>query len=170
MKVNLKIKENNKVETIQHEDEELNLFQVTRAIKVIKDVFKIAQEDDNLQALLSEMFEEAQSEEGTYQSGQNFAQHLVGAMDILLEELPEKAFELLSILSNVDYDTFVQQKPEDALDIYDAVIQVNDLEKLINRAKKSLALTKAQTKVMNLFPKKEQYKEKYESIYEEITT
>jgi len=160
MKVNLKIKENNKVETIQHEVEELNLFQVTRAIKVIKDVFKIAQEDDNLQALLSEMFEEAQSEEGTDQSGQNFAQHLVGAMDILLEELPEKAFELLSILSNVDYDTFVQQKPEDALDIYDAVIQVNDLEKLINRAKKSLALTKAQTKVMNLFPKKEQQEQK----------
>ncbi len=153
MKVTLKIKEDNKVETIQHEVEELNILQVTRAIKTIKDIFSLAQRDENLQALLTEVFEEAQeeTEQEASLSGQNIGKHLIGAMDVLLVEVPDKAFELLSILSNIDYDTFMQQKAEDVFDIYDAVIQVNDIEKLVNRAKKSFELTKGQVKVMNLF-------------------
>lgn len=156
MKVNIKVKEGNTVETIQHEVEEVNLFQVTSAIKVIRDILKLAEEDENLKAVVEEMLNETDPE----QSGKTIVQNLVGAMDVLLVEVPEKAFELLSILSGVEYETFMQQKPEDALDIYDAVIQVNDIEKLINRAKKSLALTKAQVTVMNLFQKKEQTEQK----------
>ncbi len=160
MKVNLKIKKDNTVETIQHEVEELNILQVTRAIKTIKDVFSLAQKDENLKALLAEVFEEEGQEvseqEGAEQvetvlSGRNIGKHLIGAMDVLLVEVPDKAFELISILSNIDYDTFMQQKAEDVFDIYDAVIQVNDIEKLVNRAKKSFELTKGQVKVMNLF-------------------
>lgn len=159
MKVNLKIKEENKVETIQHEIEELNLIQVTRAIKIIKDVLKMAQNDTSLQALLEEVFEatEGTGDEETLKEFDNgFAQKLIGAMDVLLEEVPDKAFELLAVLSDVDIDVFMQQKFEDAFDIYDAIIQVNDIDKLVNRAKKSLALTKAQVKVMSIFQKKEQ--------------
>lgn len=157
MKVNLKVKkDDNTVETIQHEVEELNIFQVTRAIKVIKDVIEVVQKDDGLQSLIVEIFEDAQGEEEADQSGQKIAQHLAGAMDVLLVEVPDKAIELLSVLSNIEHDIFVQQKAEDLFDIYDAVIQVNDIEKLINRAKKSLALTKAQVTVMNVFQKKDQ--------------
>lgn len=158
MKVNLKIKEDNKTETIQHEIEELNLIQVTRAIKTIRDVIKLAQDDENLKELLKEVFDEAQEdgEDAEEEFGKDIAQKLFGALDILLVEVPEKAFELLAIMANIEHKVFMQQKPEDVFDIYDAVIQVNDIEKLINRAKKSLELTKSQVKVMSIFQKKKQ--------------
>ncbi|WP_068672277.1 hypothetical protein [Oceanobacillus sp. Castelsardo] len=161
MKVTLKIKEENTVETRQHEIEELNLIQITRAIKVIKDVMKLAQEDQNLKALFEDIFD-AEQEEGLNADNldQNFIQKLIGAMDVLLAEIPEKAFELLAILSDVEYEVFMQQKPDDVFDIYDAVIQVNDIEKLIKRAKKSLALTKSQVKVINLFNRGNQTEQK----------
>lgn len=154
MKINLKIKEDNKVETIQHEVEEIGLFQLTGAIKVIKDVLKLAQNDPNLQSLIEEIFEEEEGKNALDNLDNRFMQKLIGAMDVLLEEVPDKAFELLAILSDVDHDVFMQQKAVEVFDIYDAIITVNDVDKLIRRAKKSLALTKAQVKVMNIFQKK----------------
>lgn len=156
MKINLKVKEGNKVETIQHEVEEIGLFQLTGAIKVIKDVLKLAQNDPNLQSLIEEIFEEAEGENTLDNLDNHFMQKLIGAMDVLLEEVPDKAFELLAILSDVDHDVFMQQKAVEVFDIYDAIITVNDIDKLIGRAKKSLALTKAQVKVMSIFQKKTQ--------------
>lgn len=167
MKVNLKIKEDNKTETFQHEIEEMNLIQVTRAIKTIRDVIKLAQDDENLKELLKEVFDETEEgqenveeaegqEDAEEEFGKDIAQKLFGALDILLVEVPEKAFELLAIMANIEHKVFMQQKPEDVFDIYDAVIQVNDIEKLINRAKKSLELTKSQVKVMSIFQKKKQ--------------
>ncbi|MDY0395429.1 hypothetical protein RWE15_14510 [Virgibacillus halophilus] len=60
MKVNLKIKEDNTVQTVQHEIEDMNILQITQAIKKIKEMFDIAQKDDHLQALLVEVFDESQ--------------------------------------------------------------------------------------------------------------
>lgn len=162
MKVNLKVKEDNTVQTIQHEVEELSIRQVTNSIKTVKGIIDIIQEDQHLQVLLVEMFESQQDDEEKSDDdfGQVVMKNAVGAMDVLLMEIPDKALELLAILSGIEHDTLLEQKAEDVFDIYDAVIQVNDIEKLIKRAKKSLALTKAQTKVMNLFPKKEQQEQK----------
>lgn len=158
MKVNLKIKEDNTVQTVQHEIEEANILQVTDAVKVIKDIFVSVNESEQLQALLAELFDEVQNnkDKQVEEVGLMMLQRAVGAMDLLLVEIPEKALKLLSVLSDVEYDTLVRQKPEEVIDIYDAVIKENDIEKLIKRAKKSLALTKAQVKVMNLFPKAKQ--------------
>lgn len=158
MKVNLKIKEDNTVQTVQHEIEEANILQVTDAVKVIKDIFVSVNESEQLQALLAELFDEVQNnkDKQVEEVGLMMLQRAVGAMDLLLVEIPEKALKLLSVLSDVEYDTLVRQKPEEVFDIYDAVIKENDIEKLIKRAKKSLALTKAQVKVMNLFPKAKQ--------------
>ena len=162
MKVNLKVKEDNTVQTIQHEVEELSIRQVTNSIKTVKGIIDIIQEDQHLQVLLVEMFESQQDDEEKSDDdfGQVVMKNAVGAMDVLLMEIPDKALELLAILSGIEHDTLLEQKAEDVFDIYDAVIQVNDIEKLIKRAKKSLALTKAQTKVMNLFPKKEEQDQK----------
>jgi len=164
MKVNLKIKEGNTVQTEQHEVEEISIRQVTNSIKTIKGIIDLAREDQHLQASLVEMFDEAQQDNEEKEDAEDFGKvvmkNAAGAMDVLLMEVPDKAFELLSILSGIEYETLMNQKAEDVFDIYDAVIQVNDIGKLVNRAKKSLALTKAQTKVMNLSPKKEQQVQK----------
>lgn len=161
MKVNLKIKEENTIRTEQHEIDEINILQMTRAIKVVKDIFDVVRKDEHLQAVLEEIFFEAQQEEGKGKSAeevftQSFATNLVGAIDVLLMEVPEKVFELMSVLSGIEHETFIQQKPEEVFDIYDAILEVNDIEKLVNRAKKSLRLTKEQKKVMNLFQKKKE--------------
>ncbi len=160
MKVTIKIKEGNTTSAEQYEIEEVNIIQMTKAIKVIKDIFDVVIKDENLLSVMEEIFEETQQEDGDEKTAeefftQNFAKNLIGSLDVLLLEVPEKVFELLSVLSGIEYDVFVQQKPEEAFDIYDAILEVNDIEKLVNRAKKSLALTKAQKKVMNLFKKKE---------------
>lgn len=160
MKVTLKIKDGNTVQTEQHEVEELSIRQVTGAIKSVKGIINVVQEDKHLQQVLAEMFEESQTEGSDKEFGQHIAQNLMGALDVLLMEIPDKVIELLAVLSGVEHDTLLDQKAEDVFDIYDAVIQVNDIEKLINRAKKSSALTKAQTKVMNLFPKKKEQEQK----------
>lgn len=157
MKVNLKIRDGNTVQTEQYEIEEINIMQMTKGIKVIKDIFDVVRKDEHLKAVLEEIFFESQTEEDEEKSAEemftkNFVNNAIGAIDVLLMEVPEKVFELMSVLSGIEHETFVQQKPEEVFDIYDAILEVNDIEKLVNRAKKSLRLTKAQKKVMNLFP------------------
>jgi phage terminase small subunit len=158
MKVNLKIKQDNTVETVQHEIEDANILQITQAVKVIKDIFVLAQENEQIQALIQELAGEAQNnlDESAEKLGMTMLKRAIGAMDVLLVEVPEKVLELLSALSDIEYDTLIKQKPDEVFDIYDAIIQVNDIEQLVKRAKKSLALTKAQEKVMNLFRSKKQ--------------
>lgn len=153
MKVNLKVKEDNTVQTVQHEIEKVNILQITDAVKVIKDIFVSAKDNENLQALIQDILDEFQSgqDKEIAEVGMKILKRAIDSMDLLLVELPEKTLELFSILSGVEYDTLVRQKAEDVFDIYDAVIQVNDIDKLIKRAKKSLELTKAQVKVMSLF-------------------
>ncbi|GGB41739.1 hypothetical protein GCM10011409_19100 [Lentibacillus populi] len=159
MKVNLKIKEDESITTVQHDIEEMNIIQITKAIKKIKEIFDIAQKDQNLQALLVDVFDESQKADEDKAAESEFGQRIIanaiGALDVLLMEIPDKALELLSILSGIDYETFVQQKAMDVFDIYDAIIQVNDIDQLIKRAKKSLALTKAQTKFMTMLKPKQ---------------
>lgn len=159
MKINLKIKDGNTTQTEQYEIEEINIIQMTQAIKVIKEIFDVARKDEHLLAVLEEIFEETQREDGEEKSAeefftQKFAGNLLGALDVLLMEVPEKVFELMSVLSGVEYDVFVQQKPDEVFDIYDAILEVNDIEKLVKRAKKSFRLTKAQKDIMNLLRKK----------------
>jgi len=74
---------------------------------------------------------------------------MFGAFQMLTVELPEHAIRLLSILSAVELDKLKQQKLMAVMDIYDAVMEENDVEGLISRAKKSLALTKAKITFTN---------------------
>lgn len=154
MKVSLKVKKENTVETIQHEVNPISLQQMENSLVVINDIFKIADEDPRLKELVQEAMEASQQEDNDNAEA-GFIQKLIGAFDVLLLKIPQKAFELLSILSDVDIQTLRQQEALDVFDIYDAVIEVNDIEKLVKRAKKSLAVTKAKGAVMNLFKKKE---------------
>ncbi len=159
MKINLKIKDGNTTQTEQYEIEEINILQMTRAIKVVKNVLDIVRKDEHLQSVLEEIFSEANQEDGEEKSAeefftQDFAGNIVGALDVLLMEVPEKIFELMSVLSGIDYEVFMQQKPDEVFDIYDAILEVNDIEKLVKRAKKSFRLTKAQKDIMNLLRKK----------------
>lgn len=143
MKVTLKIKKDNTVETIQHEIESINLLQFQKSLKIIKEVLDIVQKDESLKNLLVGAIESAGGDEEELDT--RFLASAVEAFEVLLINIPEKAFELLAAMSGIGYDTLMSQKAEDVFDIYDAILEVNDIEKLFKRAKKSLAVTKAMT-------------------------
>lgn len=145
MKVNLKIKEDNTVQTVQHEIEEVNLLQITSALKVIKEIIEIAEQDNGLKNLFVELFEQEGNEDE--EALVAIFKSAAGAFDALLVNIPDKAIELLAVLANVEQATLMQQKPIDVMDIYDAVLEVNDMEKLVERGKKSLAATKKLSKI-----------------------
>ncbi|KQL57236.1 MULTISPECIES: hypothetical protein [Bacillaceae] len=139
--------DNGVVQKEQHSVEDLNLFQFQELMKVVKDIFTKVEQDSQLKELFGELFN---AEEEGEEADMAFIAKLTGSFDTLAVYLPEQAFKLLSILSGVEYKILVQQKAIDALDIYDAVIEENDIEKLWKRAKKSLAGTKAKLTFIQL--------------------
>ena len=156
MKVNLKIKNENTVETIQHEVEPINLFQFQKALKVIKEVFEIAQQDESLKGLLGDLFN---AEENGDDLDARFIAQAMEAFEVLLINIPNKAFELLAAMSGIGYDDLMTQRMEDVFDVYDAILEVNDIEKLVKRAKKSLAVTKSKVSFLNLARKATDHKQ-----------
>lgn len=137
--VKLKIKEGDTVKTHNHEIESIDGFQLQRTLKVVKDVFVLVQKDpalENLFKALTEGGEEGESLDS------RFISHAIGAFEVLMMNLPEQAYELLSATSGIPLDTLKSQKVFDIFDIYEAVIEENDIEALVARSKKSLAATK----------------------------
>jgi hypothetical protein len=75
---------------------------------------------------------------------ERFITGIAGAFDKLLDTLPERALSILSIMSGIDYDIIVKTDFLDLMDIYDAVMQENDILKIVDRIKKSFFGTKNQ--------------------------
>lgn len=148
MKITLKVEKDNTVENIQHEITKIKIYQITKSLIVIKNIFEIVQKDETLKGVFTELLN-GDGED----SGNEVIYRLAGAYETLLFNVPDKAIELLSVLSGIDKDVLTAQDAEEAFDIYDAVLEVNDIEKLINRAKKSLAVTKKTIKFKNLVTK-----------------
>lgn len=163
MKITLKVEKDNAVESVQYEISKLKMGQVTKSLVVIKDIFEVAKDDESLRTAFTDMFveqeveqiesdeeTEQQEEQETEQTNADFFFKIAGAYETLLFTLPDKAIELLSVLSGVDKSVVMSQEVEDVFDIYDAVLEVNDIEKLIGRAKKSLAVTQKAMNYRNL--------------------
>lgn len=149
--VTLKIKEEDgQVKKIQHEIEEINLFQFEDVMKSVKEIFTEVQQDEALKAMFSELFDNASAEGEEIEKSidAKFIQNAIGSFETLAVHMPGKAFALLSALSGIDLKLLKSQKAGDVFDIFDAVVEENDLERLFNRAKKSLAATKVKMAFM----------------------
>jgi DNA-binding response OmpR family regulator len=79
-----------------------------------------------------------------------FLTKALGAMEFLAVKLPERFIEILAVLSAIEKDILKKQKMVKLADVYDAVIEANNVELLIARIKKSLGVTKAAMKFLNL--------------------
>lgn len=163
--ITLKVKdEDGNIQKQQHEIEDINLLQFEQTMKVIKDIFVQLQEDESLKDLFTSLFRESADEEENNESteeenqvidlqdvkDQQFIANLVNSFETLTMKLPGEAFRLLSVLSDIEINTLRKQKLMDVMDIYDAVIDENDLERLWKRAKKSLAATKVKMSFMKI--------------------
>lgn len=153
--VTLKVKdEEGNIQKQQHEIEDIDLLQFEQTMKVVKDIFVQLQEDESLKQLFTDLFDEASTnEEGETEldlQDQQFINNLINSFETLAVHIPAEAIRLLSVLSGIEINTLQRQKMLDVMDIYDAVIDENDLERLWKRAKKSLAATKAKTSFMKI--------------------
>ena len=140
---------------IQQEIEEINGFQFGKTMKLITSILKELKEDEALKGLFTSVFGEDTDfrDVEIADVSKDFIMNGINSFQTLFGVLPDRAFELLAILSDIPVELLQAQKLKNVFDIYDAVIEENDIEQLVNRIKKSLALTAAKTKFIN-FAKK----------------
>lgn len=180
VQVTLKTYENNKEVSETVNIRPMNVFQIRSVSKEINALLKDIKANESLQSALNNYFDTAEEnkkrnnetirkaqEEGRdvlqeqiyttrntlEQVGGQFITDVMGSLEILLEDAPEMLTRVLAVASNVEHNLLNEQDPYTFLDIFDAVVEVNDLEKLVERLKKSSASLKAVANA--LFPKKE---------------
>lgn len=182
--VEIKTYEGNKLVTEKVEIKEMNIFQIKRVSKELNKLVKDINTNDHLKSALDTFFakrneineenrrlyEEAienakgdidkvsvfqyDSSEAFKRAGAQFFKDVLGSFEIVLENAPDSLQNLISQASNINADVIGQQNVYTFLDIIDAVIEVNDIPKLIERLKKSKDSFSMVLAV--LFPKKEQ--------------
>lgn len=152
----LKVKNGNEENIVKtkHEIERMKLYQFTDTIRIVKDILVAMNENGALKELFETVFaedpkkleeigklDEAAVEKMVTEMDNKFMVKAVESFQVIATELPEKAVELLSALSGIKKSDLEQQDLFDILDIFDAVVEVNDIEQLMNRLKKSLGAT-----------------------------
>lgn len=146
-KVNLKVTEGNTTETILHEVSVLNIEQFQETMVIVSDIFETIQNNDSLKSLFQKFNEDSGIEDEEISFEMLFT-YAIGAFDLILKALPTQAIKLVSVLSGVKPDLLKKQDYFDFMDIFDAVLEVNDLEKMHKRGKSSLAILQAKTKFL----------------------
>lgn len=150
--VTLKVKDNEgNIINKQHEIEAINGFQFENVMKVINSIMKDMQQDESLKGLFSSLFGDQDVREmDLAKFNSDLLMNAINSFESLFIHMPGKAYELLAVLSNIEVDVLKSQKFEDIPNFYDAVLEQNDFERLINRVKKSLALTQTKMKFMSM--------------------
>ncbi|MED4234403.1 hypothetical protein [Priestia megaterium] len=154
--ITLKIKDQEgNVKKENHEVEEIDVLQFKQLMKTVKEIMAKVNENEDLKVLFGSLTngQGLDDDEVGAVADQDVITKAIASFDMLAVELPDQAFKLLSILSGVDLDVMEKQKLKDVMDIYDAVLEENDMDDLINRAKKSLALTQTKFKFKNFMEK-----------------
>ncbi|RIO10729.1 hypothetical protein [Mammaliicoccus sciuri] len=185
--VEIKTYEGNKLVTENVEIKEMNILQIKRVSRELNKLVKDINTNDHLKSavdtffakrneineenrrLYEEALEKAKSDddkvnvfqydgsEAFKRAGAQFFKDVLGSFEIVLENAPDSLQNLISQASNINADVIGQQNVYTFLDIIDAVIEVNDIPKLIERLKKSKDSFSMVLAV--LFPKKEQTKD-----------
>lgn len=158
--ITLKIKdEQGNITKQNHQIEDVDLNQFQQLMETVNEIMKQLKGDNSLKDLVGEIFEgkddvdEQAVEEMIKDKDAEFILKAVNSFETLLIRLPEQAYKLLSILSGIELHLLKKQKLIDVLDIYDAILEENDIERLVNRIKKSLVLTGAKIKFKALVQK-----------------
>lgn len=107
-------------------------------MRVLNKTFKELKENKEFTTTVSAMFEK-------FQNGFDFEDllrddefNLFNALDAigyLLETVPERLFEIIGIASNIQVSHLEQQEMDVFFDIVEAVLEVNDMKKLVDRIK-----------------------------------
>lgn len=116
-------------------------YQFFAITKVLKKLINELNADENINGALAGLFDGI--DEGMETSdilstlSARFIQDAAGSIGLLLEVAPESALELISILSEVHPEQLKLQEMDTFFDVVDAIAEVNDLAKVVERVKKS---------------------------------
>lgn len=127
-----------------HTVEELSIFQLAKTLSTFKEIMGLAKSNTSVAELVDMAFA-AFDEEGkkNKEADGPALSDPIDAFQILLSEVPEQAQKLLSIMSGIDRETLERQKGVVIFDVYNAILTANDMKEFIERAKKSLEVTRA---------------------------
>lgn len=116
-------------------------YQFFSVAKKLKELINELNADENISGALVGLFDGYEEGMATNELLSNLSAQFIkdsaGSLGLLLEVAPEKAFELVAILAEVDEGQLQLQEMDVFFDIIDAVADVNDLSKVVERAKKS---------------------------------
>lgn len=126
-----------------HEVEELTVNGFKKGMKIVKKILDEFKNNGNLQDLLAIMTtsDEGLTEEDLVLKDNKFGESLANSFGFLVEEVPELITSLLAVVTDVEEEILDNQPIETLFDLFDQFVEVNDMEKLVKRVKKSLALT-----------------------------
>lgn len=168
-KITLTVKNAGIKETQQFEIDRVTTLQMLKLKDEIGGIMKDLKSNGEIAQFMEILFNDAQLDPEDIANNpqaqmieqmqdQRFVNGLAGAFDKLLEVVPERAFNLLSILSGIDRNILENVYFDEIFDVYDAIMSENDIVKMVERAKKSFFATKAPwgNLISKMFNKKEQ--------------
>lgn len=142
---------------VEYNIKKVNFLKFADVTKLITEIIEIVKNDKRLTEVFSKLFvaqqigeEENMTAEDRAARDQEFFGKIVHCFETLAFEIPKKALELLALLSGIDKENLGEQDFFVFMDVYDAVLEENDIPKLIERVKKSLGLTKNVLKLKQL--------------------
>lgn len=147
-------------ETVQKtqtfEIEEISFEQFARLLNVVKKTFKELQEDGGMNEFMQEMFgsdskiviDESTPQEIIDELDEQFFVKLLGGLEFIAGVLPNRFIEIIATISDIEKEILQKQKLLKVMDVYDAVIEANDIELLVERVKKSMRVTMIKMKLM----------------------
>lgn len=149
----IKDRETKAVTPTQFDIEEMDGYQFEETVEIISEIYESVQNDARTKDLVDGLFSGTLVPDEDQEVNMEFILKILDGFKVLLVTLPSQAFRLLSALSDIPLDVVKSQKLSKHLEIYDAIIEENDIVSLMERGKQSLNLTKEK------FPKKQVEKE-----------
>lgn len=135
-------------------------------MKQVGSVLDEVKQNENLKAMIEGMFDgtfevdekeadnvdeerKRRMEQLEKMKDERFMNGLTQSLGILMNEMPDRALKLISTASEIDEDVIKRAYADEIMDVFDAIIDENDIVKLVGRVKKSLTNTKAKWVAMN---------------------
>lgn len=126
----------------------MKVRQFKKAFKKINEIIQLLEKDESASELIEYFWSMDQQKKGKKEESapapvvidedlqsKMFIDNMIGAFRILLDKLPEEAFELISIISGIDEEVLDEQDYPVFFDILEAILVENDVQLIIERLK-----------------------------------
>lgn len=116
-------------------------YEFLRLTSIINTIIAEVNKDEDIKGAVTAIFDNFDPDmeviEALQTAGVQFLNDALGSVGKLLELFPTQTMEIISILAQIDPIELQLQEMDTFFEITDAVIEVNDFEKVMNQVKKS---------------------------------